>query len=158
MTKAAIYARTATADEMWSSISIHRQVKTCQDTCSKNGWEVVGTFCDEGFSGNKGEMPSLLKMLQLAQDGDLQRVVVDNADRLTRNFHRFVEIQSELKKHGVDLVTVENQGLSVMLMEAVTRLVSQYEKATIPERRQRGKQAQKRRFHPVTAPAKVHAS
>ena len=67
---------------------------------------VRGSFDDEGFSGATLDRPGLQRMLERIRAGDVDRVVVQRFDRLTRNVRHWVELVGLFKEHGVGLSVV----------------------------------------------------
>ncbi len=62
--RAAIYCRLSKDDDLETeSASIANQRAMLQQFCEKNGWEVVATYQDDGYTGLNMERPDFKKML-----------------------------------------------------------------------------------------------
>lgn len=67
---------------------------------------VRGRFDDEGFSGATLERPGLQRLLGRIRAGEVDRVVVQRLDRLTRSVKDWVELVGTFQEHGVGLSVV----------------------------------------------------
>ena len=95
--RAAIYARYSSDEQRPESIE--DQVLKCRRHCAAMGWEVVATYCDAAFTGATVLRPEYQRLLQDAERGLFDIVVVEAVDRLSRrladlaNFHDIVEFR-----------------------------------------------------------------
>lgn len=85
MQKVALYARFSTDKQ--SETSVEDQFRLCEFAVSRNGWEVVAKFSDEA---KKGSVPldvreGSAKLLNAANKGDFDVIVVESLDRLSRD-------------------------------------------------------------------------
>lgn len=105
--RAVIYARISVAQE--TSVSIDRQVEAAQQYAAARGWQVVGTFPDDGVSAthNKPEdrtgWSALLKS-QLKYDA----VIIWKVDRLARRVLDFLHADEALQARKAGIVAVED--------------------------------------------------
>jgi DNA invertase Pin-like site-specific DNA recombinase len=78
---------------------------------SDNTWKIVvgswRTHLDNGYSGNSGRRPALLRLKQDIQDGRVDVVVVCNLARLFRSFSRLQHFMRLLQEHQVGLVCLQ---------------------------------------------------
>lgn len=85
--RAAIYARVSSAKQR-DSQTIASQLSTLPAWCRSRGWEVVGTYVDDGKSAKAGrleERDGLRRLLDDAKDRRFGLVAVLDVDRLTRS-------------------------------------------------------------------------
>ncbi len=95
--RAAIYARYSSDEQRPESID--DQILKCRRHCAVMGWEVVATYSDAAFTGATVLRPEYQRLLQDAERGLFDMVVVEAVDRLSRrladlaNFHDIVEFR-----------------------------------------------------------------
>ena len=95
--RAAIYARYSSDEQRPESIE--DQILKCRRCCDAMGWEVVATYSDAAFTGATVLRPEYQRLLQDAERGVFDIVVVEAVDRLSRrladlaNFHDIVEFR-----------------------------------------------------------------
>jgi len=71
-------------------------------------WLVVYKYCDIGFSGTKTKnRPSLTKLIQLAEKGMFNLLVVKNICGIARNTTMVLEFVDMLKQYGVEVYFVD---------------------------------------------------
>lgn len=103
-----IYARLSVSNEQ--SVSISRQIESCQKYAEARGWEVVAEpFVDDGVSAaqNKpGDRKGWKALVTSAERFD--RVIIWKLDRLARRVFDFHVANQSLEKRGAALVAVEN--------------------------------------------------
>ncbi len=95
--RAAIYARYSSDEQRPESIE--DQILKCRRHCEAMGWEVVSAYSDAAFTGATVLRPEYQRLLQDAERGVFDIVVVEAVDRLSRrladlaNFHDIVEFR-----------------------------------------------------------------
>ncbi|GEB94176.1 recombinase family protein [Microbacterium lacticum] len=107
-TRAVYYARVST-DMQVDNTSLPEQKEICEATIKMRGWELVGTYVDEGLSGTDASRPAWRQMLQDARDGKIDAVVVSKLDRFARKAGDAIRETDRLSEMGVDLVLVKEQ-------------------------------------------------
>lgn len=100
MTRAALYVRVSTDRQ-----TVENQTARMADVAAARGWEVVGTYADEGISGAKGrdKRPGLDKLLKHASKRKFDVVMVWAIDRLGRSLVDLLGTIQHLEACGVDL-------------------------------------------------------
>ena len=84
--RAAIYCRLSKEDELLGeSASVENQKGMLADYCKSNGWEVIATFADDGYTGLNQDRPDFQRLLKACEDGLVNMVVVKDLSRLGRN-------------------------------------------------------------------------
>ena len=103
---AVLYARVSVFTD--ESVSIARQLASCQKFAEARGWKVVGEFVDEGVSAttSKPEVREGWAAL-LAFSTGYDAVVVWKVDRLTRRVVDFMRVDETLTARGAGIVCVE---------------------------------------------------
>src|SRR4051794_3673693 len=105
--RAVIYARISVAQE--ASVSIDRQLEAAQQYAAARGWQVVGTFTDDGVSAthNKPEDRAGWCAL-LAAPQKYDAVIIWKVDRLARRVLDFLHADEALQARKAGIVAVED--------------------------------------------------
>lgn len=142
--RAAIYARVSTEDQV-DGTSLGDQRKICRSLIDQRGWTMVGEFVDEGVTGTKRQRPQWQAMLQEAQAGNLDAIVVSKLDRFGRNAGHAISEMDRFTELGVDFVSVkENIDLSTAhgrMMRTMLAGFAELERDTIIERTVQGQRS-----------------
>jgi DNA invertase Pin-like site-specific DNA recombinase len=98
--KAAIYARVSTPDQ-------HIETQICQlrELALKRGFEIVGEYKDNGFSGTKARRPGLDALMADAHRRRFTVVLVAAFDRVARSTRHFLQLLDELESFGIAFVS-----------------------------------------------------
>ena len=84
---AAEYARLSDEDEQdGESCSIDSQRKMMQQYCESKGFQAVGFYADDGYSGTNFDRPNFQRMLEDIKRGKVNMVVVKDLSRFGRNY------------------------------------------------------------------------
>lgn len=107
MTKAAIYTRVSTIDQVDNGYGLDFQIEKCQAMATVKDFEVLATLSDNGISGTKDETErdGLAKLLQMAENKEIDCVIVFSLDRLGRNTRLVLSIVEKLETLGIDLIS-----------------------------------------------------
>ncbi|QWG87183.1 recombinase family protein [Bacillus mycoides] len=140
MTKAAIYIRVSTQDQV-ENYSIEVQRERIRAFCKAKNWDVYDEYIDGGYSGSNLERPSIKKLLNDLKNIDV--VVVYKLDRLSRSQRDTLElIEEHFLKNNVDFVSItETLDTSTPFGKAMIGILSvfaQLERETIAERMRMG--------------------
>ena len=132
--KAAIYARVSTT----ANQSVEMQLRDVKEPAARRGFEIVGEYCDEGFSGAKDSRPALNRMLADAHAGRFNAVLVWKLDRLGRSLLHLVRLLEEFRRTGVELVSF-SEGLDFTtttgkLLFQIISAFAEFERDCIRER------------------------
>lgn len=142
--RAAIYLRVST-DEQVTGYGLDVQRERCRAQAIAKGWQIVNEFTDEGISGTKdeSERPGLAAMLQSANAGEIDAVIVLALDRLARKTLIVLKLVEKLSDYNVTIVSCKEsldtstpQGQFVLTMFAA---VAQLERDTIVQRTTAGR-------------------
>jgi len=102
---AAIYARTSSPSQE-HGYSINEQVRQCWERCEQLGWSVSHVFRDEAVSGKNPDREMFQKLLDGAEAGWYDVVLVWKLDRFSRSLMHAVQIERQLRDWDVGLHSV----------------------------------------------------
>ena len=109
MTRAAIYARVSSAAQR-ENHTIENQLRTLPAFVKGQGWELVGTYIDDGRSAKSGQLERREGFANLLRDAEAKKfdvLVVVDVDRLTRtdDMRERAAILGPFQKNKIDIVT-----------------------------------------------------
>lgn len=139
--RAAIYGRYSTANQHESSIT--RQVEVSKAYAARHGFTVqeAHVFSDEQRSGATTVGRSGLEALvELARAGEIEAVLVEDADRMSRDLADMSSLWKLLRRHGVSLHQATRGEMSLTEV-AVYGLMSEEQRKSILFRTQAGLKA-----------------
>jgi len=85
--QAGIYVRLSRDDErLGESMSIENQKLLLTNYVRDQGWEIVDTYSDDGFTGTNFERPALNRMIEDVKNKRVNVVVVKDLSRFGRNY------------------------------------------------------------------------
>jgi site-specific DNA recombinase len=137
------YGRVSSAEQTLNN-SIPSQRDACYERARERGATQMLDFVDAGVPGDLDwtDRPALSHMLEMVEKGLLVGIVVYDPDRLARNLGVQLAVTEIITKHSVKLefVTQEfNASPEGMLFYQIRGAVSQFERAKIRERTNRGR-------------------
>lgn len=160
--RAVIYLRVSTREQVQKGegeegFSIPAQREACVRHIGTQGWELVDEYVDRGESARSADRPALQQMLaRIAEDADIDAVVVHKVDRLARNLEDHVAIRALFRKRNVALVSVsENleETASGRLVEGIHALMAEFYSANLANEIKKGMgQKAKQGGYPHRAP------
>jgi len=142
-----IYLRVSTREqaehgEGEEGFSIPAQREACVRHIRDHGWDLVDEYADRGESARSADRPQLQQMLaRIAEDADVDAVVVHKIDRLARNMEDHVAIRALLRRRSVTLVSVtENleETASGRLVEGIHALMAEFYSANLASEIKKG--------------------
>jgi len=145
----AVYARVSSGKQKREE-TIESQIRLLKDYVKKEGWQLLPehVFCDDGISGTRLDRPSMDRLRDVAQGGEIDAVIIHSPDRLARVYaHQWLLIE-EFEKADVKVIFLQNpfgdtpQGKLLAQMQGV---IAEYERAQILERTRRGKMEKARK-------------
>ena len=108
--RVAIYARYSS--ELQSARSIEDQVALCRDRADAEGWAIVETFTDYALSGATMERPGLRALVDSARSDEIDLVLTEGLDRLSRDQEDIAGLYKRLTAWQVDIITLSEGGIS----------------------------------------------
>ena len=103
----ATYARVSSQEQALEGTSMDFQDSQMTAYCQLQGWSIINSYKDPGYSGKDGNRPGLEQLLSDARIGLFNGVLVYKFDRLARNLRLLLDIEQQLRGHGVSLVSVK---------------------------------------------------
>ncbi len=141
--KVATYTRVSSQEQALEGTSLDYQDEQLNTYCALQGWSVINSYVDPGFSGKDGERPGLGRLLSDAKIGLFDRVIVFKLDRLARNLRLLLDIEQKIRVYGVSLISVkesiDTSTPTGKMMFQMFGMVAEWERETIIERTKSGK-------------------
>lgn len=104
MKHAAAYLRMSTDKQEYS---IDSQLRLIKDYAERNGFHIERIYSDEGISGRQAEKrPSFMRMIEDSSAGKFNYVLIYDSSRFARNLEQAIVYKSELKRNGVELISI----------------------------------------------------
>ncbi len=107
--KAAAYARYSTDRQTENSIAY--QLKEIKKYCSAHDIEIVATYTDEGCSGTNADREGFQQMLQAAQVGAFDAVVIYDVSRGSRDVGDWFSFRKSMMYLGITVISATGQRL-----------------------------------------------
>ena len=101
--RAAIYARVSSRKQKKEG-NLGRQIERLKQYCAAKGYRIIATISDVA-SGLKEDRRGLQRLMDLAENGEIDVLVVEFRDRLTR--FGFEYLERYFASHGVRVEVVE---------------------------------------------------
>lgn len=146
---AAIYLRVST-DEQVEGFGLDVQKANCEQYAAAFNIPVCKVYSDEGVSGTKpiAKRPGLTALIEAAQRGEFNAVIVPAIDRVARKLKLFLDIWDVLESSGLKIIVVkerfETDSAAGMLMRNILATFADYERSVISERTTGGRRARAR--------------
>jgi len=132
--RVALYARVSTLNGQHPEM----QLSELREYGARRGWQIVGEYSDEGYSGSRERRPQLDRLMADAHRRKFEAVLVWRIDRFGRSLRHLVNALADLDAYGVAFVSLrDNLDLSTpsgRLMFQVIGAMSEFEKSLIQER------------------------
>lgn len=132
------YIRVSTLGQAEEGVSLDAQRSKIAAWCAVMGYELVGTYADEGISGSRVDKRPGLQAALDAVCGHGGVLVVYSLSRLARNTRETLELGERLARAGADLVSLSEKidttsaaGKMVFRMLAV---LNEFERDQVSER------------------------
>ena len=128
--KAVIYARFSS--DRQSEDSIQAQVRACREYAQQQGIHIIGVYADEAISGKESKTElrrEYQRMLKDAKKHSFDAILIHKYDRVARSLSEHVNLETKLKKEGIELIAVaQNFGNSneSKIMKALMWSMSEY--------------------------------
>ncbi|HLN60615.1 MAG TPA: recombinase family protein [Symbiobacteriaceae bacterium] len=153
----AFYGRVSGIEQA-SNNSIPTQREACHERARERGAAEVLDFIDAGVPGDLDwtDRPALNQLLDLVEKGALQGVVVYDPDRLARDLGVQLAVTDIITKRQVHLEFITQQydaSPEGMLFYQLRGAISQFERAKIKERTNRGRKKLLREGIPANNPS-----
>ena len=137
------YARVSTQEQASEGTSLDFQESQLTAYCQLQGWTIINSYVDPGFSGKDGDRPGLERLLADAKLGLFDKVVVYKLDRLARNLRLLLDIEQKLRGYGIALISmkgsVDTSTATGKMVFQMFGMVSEWERSAIVERTRNGR-------------------
>lgn len=148
--RAGIYYRVS-SEEQVDGFSLDAQRRILADHCAAKGWAVAGEYADEGKSARTDRIdkrPAFRQMLEDAEAGALDVVIVHKIDRFARNIRVTFESLEHLARHNVAFVAVAQPDLDYTrpegrLFMGMMATLAQYYSDNLSQETKKGKAERK---------------
>jgi site-specific DNA recombinase len=134
--RARLYRRVSTEDQARHGYSLDAQLRELNDFCDRMRWDVVGDYCDDGYSAKSMKRPALQRLLAEAKSGDV--VVFYKLDRITRSTGDLDSLMKEFDKRGIMIRSAmedfDTTTASGRMFIRVVAVIAEWERETISER------------------------
>ena len=108
MSRAAIYCRVSTEDQATEGTSLPDQQEKCLAKAKELGYDIPpDNILQESFTGSTLDRPKLGILREWARSGEIDAVICNKYDRLSRDPVDFIVLQDELEKRHVKLILVQ---------------------------------------------------
>lgn len=107
--RVALYLRVSTDKQVKDGHGLDAQHARLLDFADEHRLEVVDIVVDEGVSGRSLDRDGVRDVIELADAGAIDAVVVTKADRISRSLLDLLNLGAELDRRGVALVTADEQ-------------------------------------------------
>lgn len=101
--KVAIYARVSTDEQ-----NSQTQINECVAYCKARNWEYQ-IFQDDGVSGTKTSRPAFDRMIEGAEAGLFNAVMVWRFDRASRSTMHLLSLLDSLRAKNIDFISIREQ-------------------------------------------------
>lgn len=101
--RAVLYARVSGDDTKKDGRNLQGQIDDCRNYATQEGYNVVAEIKEDerGASGYAFDLPGLNKLLDMAQAGEFDVLVVREVDRLARNRTKKAVLKEELRRANI---------------------------------------------------------
>ena len=104
--KAVGYRRVSTEDQAEDGHSLDAQQRAIEEFINQKGWQLGPIYTDAGLSGQLDQRPALRQLLQDAEAGHFNVVVVHAIDRFYRSLTGLLTAIEQLNRQGVGFVSI----------------------------------------------------
>ncbi len=137
--KAIIYTRVSTEEQAKHGFSLAKQELECKNFATRNGYEILKIFKEEGVSAKTTNRPQLQNLIRYCIENkkSIDSIIVWKFDRFTRKLEDQIALFGKLQKYGIKVVSAtENneENATGNLMRNIIGSFAQYENDVKSER------------------------
>lgn len=107
--RAVLYLRVSTDKQVSDGHGLDAQRVRLREFAKQRSLDVIDVIADKGVGGTTLEREGLRRVMDMVAAQRLDAVVVTKADRISRNVRDLLNLSAELERHGVALVTADEQ-------------------------------------------------
>jgi DNA invertase Pin-like site-specific DNA recombinase len=120
--RAAIYARSATVQELVPDYALDAQMNECKRYLLNKGYQMISELVySEVTNGTNGDRPGLAALREAANRGEFDVLVVYDHDRLARSPLQVAVLLAELEQDGVQVESIREPHREAVKPERRTR-------------------------------------
>ena len=136
--KVALYARVSSEKQAEKDLSISAQLKSMREYAQRHEYQVAREFIDEAESGRTVDRPAFREMIALAKtkQSPFEAILVWKLSRFARNREDSVIYKSLLRKHGVQLFSINEPVEDTpagKLLEGVIEVIDEFYSANLAQ-------------------------
>lgn len=139
--RVALYARVST-DEQREGQTIDSQIAELDRFAREKGWQIMGVYKDDGWSGTILARPELDRLRDDGSKGLFNVALFNDVDRLARDVSHLGIVKRDLQRHGVQVVFRKlpaEQSPTHNLMVNILGSFAEFERELILDRTRRGR-------------------
>ncbi|MBK7093481.1 MAG: recombinase family protein [bacterium] len=141
--KAVLYARVSSEKQAEKDLSIPAQLKALRKHAESKGYDVVRDYVDEAESARTAHRPAFQEMIAASKNRVKQFdvILVWKLSRFARNREDSIMYKSLLRKHGVQLVSINEQiddTPTGKLFEGMIEVMDEFYSANLAQDTKRG--------------------
>lgn len=103
------YTRVSSAIQLEDGTSLEDQEARIREYIQSRNWVTVSILSDPAQSGRSGNRPDFRRLCRLVRRQQIDVIVVDRIDRISRNLFTLLKFIKLLNDHGVKLVSLREQ-------------------------------------------------
>jgi site-specific DNA recombinase len=150
--KAVLYARVSSERQAEKDLSIPSQLKALRNYALGKNWQIVREFVDEAESARTANRPKFQEMIQCAKQRPtpFDVILVWKLSRFARNREDSIIHKRDLKKHGVSVVSINEQvddSPTGQLLEGLIETLDEFYSANLSQDTRRGMKENAQRGH-----------
>jgi site-specific DNA recombinase len=140
---AALYARVSTAKQQLNE-NIASQIAALKDYAMRHDYQISPQeiYQDDGYSGATLDRPALDRLRDAVAQGRIEAVIILSPDRLARQFAYQYIVVEEFERAGCKVVFINHRfgsSPAERMLQEMTGVFAEYERALITERCRRGR-------------------
>ena len=137
------YARVSSERQAEKDLSIPAQLKALRRYALERNWELVGEYIDEAESARTANRPKFKEMVAAARrkSKSFEAILVWKLSRFARNREDSVIYKSLLKKHGVQVISINepvDSSAAGKLLEGMIEVIDEFYSTNLAEDTVRG--------------------
>src|SRR5262249_1833631 len=140
---AALYARVSSAKQQLNE-NIASQIAAIEQYAQQHDYHISPqhVYKDDGYSGARLDRPALDRLRDAVEQGEVETVLILSPDRLARHFPYQYIVVEEFERAGCETVFTNHRfgsSPAERMLQEMTGVFAEYERALITERCRRGR-------------------